>query len=225
MSTPDATRTGHLYAVAFSSGTVKVGQSIDVTRRIATHAAAAAIHDVAVDRIWISEPVDQLDARERELLKYCSAHWQLAAGGEYFRRANLDQIIQQANRSGVATRELSGRPASPPPNEGTSWMRHFEGHPSEAAEVRAWVGRRVPHADAPLVAHELFVAVLESGSNPVEMTLSTAGDRLRITATGHDPLPLRHSHGPGWRIVDGLSRTSGVTVDERGLWAQLTETP
>lgn len=108
---------------------------------------------------------------------------------------------------------------------GRTWRRAFKGHPSEAAQVRAWTRKRSPHPDAPAVVNELFVAVLSSGADLIEMTLSTAGDRLKVTATGPNPLPLRHSHGPGWRIVDGLSQLSGVTTDEHGLWAQLQDAP
>ena len=108
---------------------------------------------------------------------------------------------------------------------GNTWRRPFKGHPSEAAQVRAWTRTRTPHDDAPQVAHELFVAVLATDPDTVEMTLSTAGTRLRITATGPNPLPLRHSHGPGWPIVAALSRSTGVTTDEHGLWAQIEATP
>ena len=101
--------------------------------------------------------------------------------------------------------------------------RIFKGHPAEAAEVRAWTATRAAHPDAPAVANELFVAVMGSGADTVEVALSTAGDRLKVTATGPGPLPLRPSHGPGWRIIAGLSRTTGVTTDEHGLWAQLDE--
>lgn len=104
---------------------------------------------------------------------------------------------------------------------GRTYRRLFKGHAIEAAEVRAWTALRTRHPDAPAVTHELFVAVLASGAGTIEVTLSTAGGRLRITATGFAPLPLRHSHGPGWRIIAGLSRTTGVTTDEQGLWAQL----
>lgn len=106
---------------------------------------------------------------------------------------------------------------------GSTWRRPFKGHAIEAAEVRAWTKTRTPHPDAPQVVHELFVAVLSSDADVIEITLSTAGTRLRITATGTQPLALRHSHGPGWRIVHGLARTSGTTTDECGLWAQLEE--
>lgn len=104
---------------------------------------------------------------------------------------------------------------------GRTWRRPFKGLSMEAAKVRAWTRDRAAHDDAPLIAHELFVAVLSSGAEVIEMTLSTADQRLRITATGTHPLSLRHSHGPGWNIVSALSRTTGVTTDEHGLWAQL----
>jgi hypothetical protein len=224
VSTPETGRTGHLYAVEFSSGIVKVGQSTDINRRLQAHLATAAIHNVTADCIWVSEPVDHLDARERELLGFCAERWPLAGGAEYFRQADLGMIIAQANRAGAATREVRGRSLLPmPAGTGTSWMLAFGGHPSEAAAVRAWVRKRVSHADAQAVAHELFIAVLESGANVIEMTLSTADTRLKITARGPLPLELRHSHGPGWRIISGLSRTSGVTVDERGLWAEIRD--
>ncbi|MGW2379322.1 hypothetical protein [Streptomyces sp. NPDC001658] len=77
------------------------------------------------------------------------------------------------------------------------------------------------HADAPLLAHELYIAVLGSGSPAVEMTLSTAGKRIRITAEGASRLPLLYSHGPGWQIISGLANLSGLTTDECGVWAQI----
>jgi hypothetical protein len=104
---------------------------------------------------------------------------------------------------------------------GSTWRRPFKGHAIEAAEVRAWTKTRTDHPDAVAVAHELFVAVLGTSPDVIEMSISTADTRIRITATGTDPIPLRHSHGPGWRIVAGLARTTGITTDELGLWAQM----
>lgn len=217
-------RTGHLYAIEFSSGTVKVGQSRNIARRIASHEAGAARHGVTADCIWISEPIEQLDERERELLAFCARQWQTTAGDEYFRHADITKIIEQANNSGVATQEVRRRPM-PAPNTGVTYGRPFKGHAAEAAEVRAWTRSRVPHPDAPRIAHELFVAILGSGADTIDITLSTAGRRLRITATGPHPLPLRHSHGPGWPIVAALCSTTGITTDECGLWAQTETTP
>jgi hypothetical protein len=111
---------GHLYAIRFSSGTVKVGLSRDVPQRIATHVSTAAIHDVTAECIWVSEPVDRLEEREQDLLTFCAARWEVAAGGEYFRRADLAEIVRQANGMGVPTRELRGPLAWAPPPGGLS---------------------------------------------------------------------------------------------------------
>ncbi|AKN71217.1 hypothetical protein QR97_16650 [Streptomyces sp. PBH53] len=107
------------------------------------------------------------------------------------------------------------------PESGHTWQKAFKGEPIEAAHVRLWVAGRVQHPDAPLIANELFVAVLSSGAAAVEMTLSTSGSRIRIIATGPHPLPLTSSHGPGWTIVSGLANLTGMSTDETGLWAQL----
>ncbi|MGW3144821.1 hypothetical protein ACWDG1_09100 [Streptomyces sp. NPDC001177] len=106
---------------------------------------------------------------------------------------------------------------------GRAWQRAFKGHAVEAREVRTWTARRTVHPDAPQVAHELFIALLGSGADIIEITLSTADTRLRITATGPTVLQARHSHGPGWSIVAALAHTTGVTTDEHGLWAQLDD--
>lgn len=107
------------------------------------------------------------------------------------------------------------------PESGHTWQKAFKGEPVEARHVRLWTAGRVKHPDAPLIADELFVAVLGAGAPVVEMTLSTADTRIRITALGPDPLPLLYSHGPGWALVGGLSHSAGLTTDECGLWAQL----
>ncbi|MEV5289902.1 hypothetical protein AB0K64_01515 [Streptomyces sp. NPDC053741] len=109
------------------------------------------------------------------------------------------------------------------PETGHSWTRQFEAHPGTARLVRCWVTLRLRDLDASQVANELFIAVIATGTRTVEMTLSTAGTRSRITAAGSRVLSLRHSHGPGFTIVSGLASTSGTTADGRGVWAQLTK--
>ncbi|EPD56344.1 hypothetical protein [Streptomyces sp. HGB0020] len=107
------------------------------------------------------------------------------------------------------------------PESGHTWRKAFKAEPIEASHVRLWTAGRVKHPDAPLIANELYVAVLGSGAPVVEMTLSTAGTRIRITAHGPDPLPILHSHGPGRELVQALAQLSGLTTDECGLWAQI----
>ncbi|WP_307663268.1 hypothetical protein [Streptomyces sp. V1I1] len=101
----------------------------------------------------------------------------------------------------------------------------FKGHPAEAARVRQWTRGRLTHDDAPAIANELFIAILGSRTerrpDVIEMTISTAGSRARISATGYRPLPVLQIHGPGALIVNQLSHSSGVSIDGSGLWAQL----
>jgi hypothetical protein len=107
------------------------------------------------------------------------------------------------------------------PESDHTWQKTYKAEPIEARHVRLWVAGRVKHTDAPHIAHELYVAVLGSGAPVIEMGIWTAGNRIRITAEGYDPLPLINSHGPGWQIICGLADLTGLTTDERGVWAQL----
>lgn len=107
------------------------------------------------------------------------------------------------------------------PESGHTWQKPFKGEPIEAAHVRLWTAGRVKHPDAPLIASELYTAVLGSGAPVVDMEISTAGTRIRITARGTDPLPILYSNGPGWSLVTSLAHLAGLTTDECGLWAQL----
>ncbi|WP_413757222.1 hypothetical protein [Streptomyces sp. MMBL 11-3] len=108
------------------------------------------------------------------------------------------------------------------PETGQSWRLEFKAHPAEAHRVRQWVGSRLEHPDAPQVANELFVSVLATGTQTVEMTLSTADSRTRLTAAGSVELKIHHSYGPGFLIVSALSSQSGVTTDGKGMWALLS---
>lgn len=107
------------------------------------------------------------------------------------------------------------------PETGHTWQKRFKGLPDEAWKVRRWAAARVDSEDVVLVAHELFVAVLGTKPDTVEMTLSTAGRRTKVTATGPRPMALRHSNGPGSVLVAGLARITGRTTDGRGVCAEL----
>ena len=108
------------------------------------------------------------------------------------------------------------------PESGSTWQRAFPAQPIEARPLRDWVRARVAHPDAPAVASELFTAM--AGLVPVvEVTVSTAGARVQITATGDVPEPPRLS-GLGHDVVAGLAARSGLTTDCRGLWALLSDT-
>lgn len=107
------------------------------------------------------------------------------------------------------------------PETGTSWQRAFPAEAIEARAVRDWVALHAIHPDARQVAQELYLAVLASHPSTVQMTVSTAGRRRRITATGTWPLVLHGLRGAGREIILGLSSAYGVSPDDRGLWAEL----
>jgi hypothetical protein len=104
---------------------------------------------------------------------------------------------------------------------GQSWQRTFKALPIEARAARRWVRTRADHPDAEQVAAELYVAVLGSGPDLITMTVSTAGNRIRLAAVGPEDLDTSHTHGPGRCIIDNLSAHSGITTDGCGLWALL----
>ncbi|MGW8353059.1 hypothetical protein [Streptomyces wedmorensis] len=91
--------------------------------------------------------------------------------------------------------------------------------------MRAWTASHVAQPDAPLVAHELFVGCLAARPDSIEMILSTAGDRIRITARGPEPLTALCSHGPGLAIVRGFSSARGLADDGKALWAEMHASP
>lgn len=107
---------------------------------------------------------------------------------------------------------------------GQSWQRTFRGLPEETYAMRCWTRERVRHANAPQVAHEMFLVVLARSPEAIEITLSTADTRVRITVTGSCELPLKHVHGPGRRIIRALTAgLFGTTADGHGLWAELAK--
>ncbi|MFJ6355001.1 hypothetical protein ACIQKB_36790 [Streptomyces sp. NPDC092046] len=106
------------------------------------------------------------------------------------------------------------------PESGSTWQRAFTAQPVEALPLRTWIRERATDPDAPAVANELFIAVA-AHAPVVEMTLSTAGLRVRISATGAaDRAPVLTAVGQS--IVAGLADQFGITPDHRGLWALLS---
>jgi hypothetical protein len=104
---------------------------------------------------------------------------------------------------------------------GTSWQRAFPAEAIQARAARDWAALHAVHPDARQVAHELFLAVLASRPSLVQMTVSTAGMRRRITAAGSWPLAMHGLRGAGREIILGLSAAYGVSPDDCGLWAEL----
>ncbi len=111
------------------------------------------------------------------------------------------------------------------PETGQSWQRRFVAAAEHAYAARVWVAKYVPHEDAEQIAAELFNAVLGSRTATIEMTVSTAGRRTRISAAGDAPLALLNVWGPGGLIIRGIAPAHGTTPDSRGVWAEITRDP
>lgn len=108
-----------------------------------------------------------------------------------------------------------------PETVGQSWQQAFPAEALHARDARAWVATHTEHGDARRIAGELVVAVLASRPGRLQMTVSTAGPRVRITAAGDRPLPTHALQGPGRQIIGALASVHGVTPDDCGLWAEL----
>ena len=94
-----AVRPGYLYAVQFSSNTVKVGRSGQPKDRIAAHARAAEAHAEKITSAWTSRPHMHCDQTERQLIKFCHGHGEAVrprSRGEYFRGVPFATIQQFA---------------------------------------------------------------------------------------------------------------------------------
>jgi hypothetical protein len=107
------------------------------------------------------------------------------------------------------------------PETGSSWARAVEAHAAQAREARTWAASRLAHEDAAQLAGELFIAVLATQPSKVTVTVSTAGTRARIAATGDQEMSRLSIHSPGGGIVRALATSYGTTPDDRGLWAEV----
>lgn len=107
------------------------------------------------------------------------------------------------------------------PETGTSWHRAWPAEAVQARAARDWAAQHAVHPDARQIAGELFLAVLASHPTAVQITVSTAGTRRRITAASTRPLALHSLHGTGRTIIRALAAVHGVTPDDCGLWAEL----
>lgn len=107
--------TGHLYAVRFLTGIIKVGRSQMPERRVATHVFNAELHGSQVEAVWISGPMDKLREREHELIRFCEINGRLTAGQEHFRGLGLQAVIDFATAHGIPTQEFREMPPEPDP--------------------------------------------------------------------------------------------------------------
>lgn len=86
---------GFVYVITFSTGVVKVGQTIDLRRRFAEHRRDAEAYNVVITNYWVScAHVNYLD-NEIELIGFCDG-FGARAKREYFHDINFDVVVRFA---------------------------------------------------------------------------------------------------------------------------------
>jgi hypothetical protein len=101
-----ATHGGHgfLYVIQFSIGTVKVGQSQDPHRRVASHRRDADAFGVQIARMWVSGPHVEFRDTEQSLIAHCAEH-STRSKKEYFHDLDFNLAVRIADslaKAGVA---------------------------------------------------------------------------------------------------------------------------
>lgn len=86
---------GFLYVIKFSTGTIKVGQTRDLCRRLGEHWRDSSAYDVAIVNYWYSEPHANYLDNEVVLINGCRDLGNRARR-EYFHGADFDAVVQIA---------------------------------------------------------------------------------------------------------------------------------
>lgn len=95
------TQDGHLYAVLFVNGLVKIGRGGIPDRRIAEHLSEGARHGNRGSMRWVSAYLGRgLVAAERALIDWCAVQpgSELVSGNEWFMGLRYSDVIAQAER-------------------------------------------------------------------------------------------------------------------------------
>lgn len=95
---------GYLYVVEFSTGVVKVGQTMDPRRRMAEHRRDADTFKVAIVNFWISSAHWNYLDNEIDLINRCM-QVSTRARLEYFRDVTFDAAVGFANELAYYTEE------------------------------------------------------------------------------------------------------------------------
>lgn len=94
-----STTAGFVYAIRFSSGTVKVGQSKDAGRRIKEHAKNASCHGVQITDQWTSylESYENVEGRLLILAREMGGV-SIPSNPEYFTGLDYKRFVKRAGR-------------------------------------------------------------------------------------------------------------------------------
>lgn len=87
---------GYVYAIAFCSGTVKVGKTTSPDHRLARYKQTAAMHGDSILNLWMSSSHPQFERNERSLIAFCASRGERVAGREYFRGVPFAGVLEFA---------------------------------------------------------------------------------------------------------------------------------
>lgn len=109
--------TGHVYVLALSNDTVKVGQTKDAAQRMNTHKSAARSLGLTVTDKWISPPHAEWLANERALKAIAAELGGTPLGPEVFGGIGFAAVVEKARALTFTPAEADQRTPVPAPTQ------------------------------------------------------------------------------------------------------------
>ncbi|QYC53725.1 G-I-Y Y-I-G endonuclease [Gordonia phage Leroy] len=103
---------GHVYVIAFSNGTIKVGRTRRPRHRIRTHQDEARRFGISIENLWLSEHHVEYKDTEHSLICHMREVATASSGAEYFADADFKRTVAFANslpRSAMSPKEIEER--------------------------------------------------------------------------------------------------------------------
>lgn len=82
----------YLYVIEIADR-VKVGRSVNPSKRLETHRTQARMHGVESGRCWVSAPDVGTPGNEQRLISWCADRAERRFGGEYFCGVDFDDVV------------------------------------------------------------------------------------------------------------------------------------
>lgn len=119
-----ATSGGYLYVISFDNGTVKVGSTINPSRRVRTHQMSAAQFGITILDLWVSPEIDGYIRAEKRLISAASLMSTGVALREWFHGVDFHTLVRSAQQvtspgtagdsaDGISTPGRVGSPTAP----------------------------------------------------------------------------------------------------------------
>lgn len=157
-------RRGFLYVVSFSNGHVKPGRTSQPRHRLTDYVSSAAVWDVSVAKVWLSEDFrDYVDA-ERDLREWVGAEFSMIGTSEYYRDADHDRVVALAKAA--AAKHVTIERTQPPPVTISDAAHALRALDSDVRRLVREGHLAMSHRQSQFItgaSWAAFVAMLESG--------------------------------------------------------------